>query len=65
MQLFFLPEVNFTPLIMAAKLWGSHFSQETPKRVIGKQRSTECDVWLGSPQFANRLAIFCRNIQIT
>ena len=41
----------------------THFSLETPKRVIGKQCRpisdiTECGVQSGSPLFANRLAIF-------
>ena len=41
----------------------THFSLETPKRVIGKQSksrsdASECGIWSGSPQFANSLAIF-------
>ena len=56
-QVFFIHSHSFcTPHL-------THCSQETRKRVIGKQcrprsDAAECGIWSGSPLFANSLAIF-------
>ena len=52
-----------TLFAQACQLCLTHCSRETPKRVIDKQCRPRSDVakrgvWLGSPLFANSLAIF-------
>ena len=62
---YWLSSINpTTKIVLTVENTGlSHCSLETPKRVIGKQCRSRSDtvergIWLGSPLFANSLAVF-------